>query len=264
MSLPSGDCRFHSIRQNVGPSVSNRTSAGRRCYRPTRFPNLIDLRLAKTPARGLLKTPPTRALSLGLTSPKVFPTSGDAHITTPAKGRMPDSRSPTPRAARAHDSGTYVPRPIGLRPGLREPGARPLGTLFRLFVPSQGLPGRRHFRVRPPLQGGHHDSLHDARFLEGCLDVDCFTPTPNHSQPVNYIAQHPLTVKYGPARSPNLHRQWPFLSMSLFEPRSDNPGAHHANPASTCRSPSRTAPGRAHCTRAAWPAWDALRPTGRS
>jgi hypothetical protein len=74
MSLPSGDCRFHCIRQNVGPSVSNRTSAGRRCYRPTRFPNLIDLRLAKTPvtARGLLKTPPTRALSLGLTSPKVF------------------------------------------------------------------------------------------------------------------------------------------------------------------------------------------------
>lgn len=270
----------HSAK--LGSPVSYRTPAGRGCITTapgSRTSSINAFRIPRT-SRGLLKTPPTRAFSLGLTSrSEVFHASsrratakistaltrasdlvdGPLHITPSASGGDPEItrqfRGPRARRGRTFRArGTDPAFKSGVRPSERR-------SVCSFLL---SLSGRQRIRPRSHSKGSTV-FIAVARLWEGCLDVDCFTPTPNHAQPVDYITYSLREVKYtSPTLAVHLHRQGPFLSMSLFAPPSDNHEAHHANLAFAARSASRKARGRAHCTPAGPPAWDASRPTGPS
>jgi hypothetical protein len=152
---------------------SNRTAVGHR-----RLPPAPGSRTSSTcVSRGLLKrlgvsskTPPTRALSLGLNSRDVFFASRDGLPGNTRPGtRLTGNRYRKPIACeRAAFSAAHPHRgrtsPTGdvrsatdcPNPGPARSGARPLGTLFRLFVPTQGLPGRRSIVSRPHSKEATH------------------------------------------------------------------------------------------------------------
>ena len=173
MSLPSGIAAFTaSGKTSARPYPTGRPRVGG-CYPlgpSSRTSSSSLVSRAPRNGSGVLKTPPTRALSLGLTSERTFPTRSRRSRRSrydPARVRCthqtacegvaftrnwpPDSH----RGRHSPEPGMDVPRPMN-DDGLEMPARRPLGTLFRCFVRSFSRPARPPSKASAfPLQGKH-------------------------------------------------------------------------------------------------------------
>jgi hypothetical protein len=205
MSLPSGVAAVrHSAKARSSRFPTGRPPVRAVTTRPgSRTSSIRASRNARSRTTGgLLETPPTRALSLGLTSRRRIsdpsrPRSAARSSTddaTPASRRRvaapthhtaarrhrrtAEFASPNVRRLRA-----YVLRP-GSRTGLDSPESDPRNSVPFVRSVLRSLPGRQRIRPRSHSKGSTV-FIAVARLWEGCLDVDCFTPTPN--QPSQFI-----------------------------------------------------------------------------
>jgi len=164
---------------------------------PTRFPNLVTSSSFADSVERLgfpQETPRTRALSLGLSSGWKFsrlPASigrpgltMDAACVAPSDGRPLTHHTAADRCLRTSGAASRIARGLrayGLRPGVGaavKSAARPSEALLPFVSFLLSLPDRQRILPRSHSKGSTF-FIARARFWEGCLDVDCFTPTPN-------------------------------------------------------------------------------------
>jgi hypothetical protein len=215
--------------------------------RATRFPNLIDLRLAKTPKQlGVFsKTPPTRAFSLGLTSREVFrlPAIGRRGTRGPHQAphrrplRIASLRPGGPLAAHPHRGPptpgwvrTFRDRLISPRPARAED--RPSGTRSVCSFLLKACPNASNSFKGPHSKGATFTHRRTS-VLGGMLGRGLLYSN-SKSFPACQLYHLPAQGGQVYLRTADVHhhRHGPFLSMSLFGRPSDNRGAHHANLAS--------------------------------
>jgi hypothetical protein len=239
---------LHSIRQTRRPPLSYRTAAGRRSYRRPGSRTSSPRRLSRIPSNG-------SGFHKRRHGREHFPLAshrGGSFLSLPSSIGRPRMTMDATRASRRQTGGPYtshcrepvspdttpappIARPMrayALRPGAEaavKSAVRPSEALLPFCSFLLNLPDRQ--RVLPRSHSKGSTFLIARRpVLGGMLGRGLLYSNSKSAQPVNSISYQPREVKYtSDSADVHLHRLGPFLSMSLFEPPSDNRGAHHAN-----------------------------------